>query len=119
MKRRTVLEGLAASMLSMPAVAQSRQVVLTITHGFGGHHAPMVAEITRRFMLQHPDIEVRISMTADNWDPLLQTTLRNGLVGDLPDISHQSFNYARILNDRGFAQPLDELLGGEDRKSVV
>jgi len=109
--RRALLLGAAA--LPLPALGQTgRAMVLTVTHGFGPHHAPMVTELTRRFNAEHPGIEVRSTMAADNWDLLLQVTLRNALVGDLPDVQHQALNYLRVLAARGLAQPLDALSGG-------
>src|SRR5262249_40957376 len=76
------------------------------------HLLPMITELIARFREAQPTIAVRVDGAADNWDPLLQLTLRNALIGALPDVSHQNLAYTRVYVDRGLVQPLDALAGG-------
>jgi multiple sugar transport system substrate-binding protein len=118
--RRPVLAGLAGAALGavLPRPARSaKPITLRITHGFVGIHLPMVAALVQRFMELHPDIAVEATPGGDNWDPHLQATLRAGIVNDLPDLSHQTLAYTRVLLRRGYVQPLDRFLaeaGGGD-----
>src|SRR5262249_34168098 len=110
--RRKMIAGIAAG-IAAPRLAQaqsSRRVTLRITHAFVAIHQPMVAALVRRFMELNPDIAVDAQPGGDNWDPLLQATLRSGIVGDLPDVSHQSLAYTRVFQRRGYVQPLDRFI---------
>lgn len=112
--RRQIVASAGAA-LAAPALARAqsgRRTVLTLTHAFAATHTAMVADLAKAFMEKFPSIELRPQLVGDNWEPLLQATLRNGLVGDLPDVSHQSLTFTRIFVRNGFAQPLDDLAGG-------
>lgn len=105
-RRRVLAAG--ASLAASPVVAQpARKVTLRVTHAFIGIHLPMVRELVQRFTALNPDIAVETQQAGDNWDTLLEATLRTGLIGDLPDVSHQALTYTRLLQRRGFAQPID------------
>jgi multiple sugar transport system substrate-binding protein len=118
-----MIAGIAAA-LAAPRLARAqsaRRITLRITHGFIAIHQPMVAALVRRFMELNPDIAVEAQPGGDNWDPHLQATLRSGLIGDLPDLSHQTLAYTRVLQRRGFVQPLDGFIaesGGVDALGV-
>src|SRR5258707_843895 len=112
LSRRRMIAGVAAA-LAAPAMARAqpaRRITLRITHGFIAIHQPMVAALVRRFMELNPEIAVEAQQGAENWDPHLQATLRAGIVGDLPDVSHQTLAYTRVLQRRGFVQPLDRFI---------
>jgi len=115
-RRRILAAG--ASLAASPVVAQpAREVTLRVTHAFISIHLPMVRELVQRFTALNPDIAVETQQGGDNWDTLLDATLRSGLIGDLPDVSHQSLTYTRLLQRRGFAQPIDGFVrdtGGAD-----
>lgn len=118
LSRRLYLAGVVSAAVASAARAQpSRRIKLTVSHGFIGIHLPMIAALVQRFAELHPSIDVHTQQGGDNWDPHLQSTLRAGLVGDLPDLSHQTLAYTRVLLRRGFVQPLDRFIdqaGGPD-----
>jgi multiple sugar transport system substrate-binding protein len=104
--RRQVLIG-AATALAMPAVRTSAAAPLTISisHAFPTY-PEMMAKLAAGFAERNPGYAVRYPMAAENWDPLLEATLRGALVDDLPDGTHQALSYARVLVGRGIAKPL-------------
>jgi multiple sugar transport system substrate-binding protein len=99
----------AALLPALPARAQAG-VTLTISHAFSGH-AEVLEALQAEFAAAEPDIALNYVLAGDNWEPALQTTLRNALVGNLPDAQHQALSYAQIMARRGITQPLDGLLG--------
>lgn len=111
--RRSVLSA-GAAIAALPLLPRTPRAAqqLTLSHAFGAHHQPMLDALVQRFMEAHPDLAVEAVVGGDNWSPLLQTTLRQGLVGDLPDLSHQSLTFTRLLHRNGLVQPLDPLFGG-------
>jgi len=115
--RRLVLAAGASLATSRTLAQPARRVTLRITHAFINIHLPMIRSLAERFTAKNPDIAIETQQGGDNWDTLLDATLRSGLIDDLPDVSHQSLTYTRLLQRRGFAQPIDGLFhdsGGVD-----
>ncbi|MGX1350650.1 multiple sugar transport system substrate-binding protein [Bradyrhizobium elkanii] len=77
-----------------------------------GTYQKMLGELATLFTVANPEIGIEFVAKGENWDPLLQTTLRDGLIGDLPDGTWQSLTYVPLLARRGYAQPLDLVAGG-------
>ncbi|MGY4408073.1 extracellular solute-binding protein [Bradyrhizobium sp. USDA 3315] len=77
-----------------------------------GTYQKMLGELGSRFTSANPEIVIEFVAKGENWDPLLQNTLRDGLINDLPDGTWQSLTYAPLLARRGYAQPLDSVAGG-------
>ncbi|MCP1835456.1 multiple sugar transport system substrate-binding protein [Bradyrhizobium sp. USDA 4532] len=91
--------------------AAARKLTLKISTPIGTYQK-MLGELARRFTSANPDIVIEFVAKGENWDPLLQTTLRDGLISDLPDGTWQSLTYAPLLARRGYAQPFDSVAGG-------
>ncbi|WFT96844.1 extracellular solute-binding protein [Bradyrhizobium barranii] len=109
--RRKALIGLCVAAVPAPRAASAAQRPLRISVPMGLHQK-MIEELGARFTKANPAIAVEFLGKGDNWDPLLQVTLREGLVNGLPDATWQSLAYARLLARRGYIQPLDPLAGG-------
>lgn len=78
----------------------------------------MFRSIVQVFGATHADISVDLNATSREYDDLMQTTLREALIRELPDVSFQGINQIRLLSERGIAQSLDPfaeqlLAGGE------
>lgn len=113
-KRDVLKLSATLALLIAPAKAYSAPKKITMTHCFTSANFAMLEDLVRAFQKENGEIEVDAALVGDNWSPLLQATLRAGLVGDLPDISHQGMTFTRILMKNGFAQPLDDVLGGKE-----
>jgi len=98
--------------LSLGTARAADKTTIVVTHPFTAHNGEVIEAIKNEFEKENPDIEVKLQLTGDNWEPILQATLRSGIVGDLPDVSHQSLTFTRILVDRGLVQPLNAISGG-------
>ncbi|MBZ9603025.1 extracellular solute-binding protein [Phyllobacterium chamaecytisi] len=58
-------------------------------------------------------MSIKFVADGDNWDPLLNNTIRASLVNSLPDASWQVVTYAAILANRKIAQPLNQFFGND------
>lgn len=110
--RRDILTaGISLAALSSPHAAIAAKLKLKISTWIGPYQN-MLHELGVQFTSANPDIAIEFIAKGDNWEPLLQTTLRDGLINDLADGTWQSLTYAPLLARRGYAQPLDPLAGG-------
>ncbi|WP_321896914.1 extracellular solute-binding protein [Burkholderia cepacia] len=115
MNRRSFLVSSAAAVgaLALPSVRAraASSLQLSVSHG-EPTYVDMLNALGTAFHADHQDVQAKFVADGDNWDPLLQNTLRESIVGALPDITWQSLTYAPILAKRGIAQPLNEVAGG-------
>ncbi|SFT84525.1 extracellular solute-binding protein [Paraburkholderia aspalathi] len=115
--RRSFLMSSAAAVaaLALPPVRAeaASSVQLSIGHG-EPLYLDMLNALGAAFHAEHPDLIAKFVTDGDDWDPLLQNTLRESIVGALPDITWQSLTYASILSKRGIAQPLNGVAGDVD-----
>ncbi|MET3973336.1 extracellular solute-binding protein [Bradyrhizobium sp. S3.5.5] len=110
--RRKVLLAAAGAIgsLAVPAIVRAATTKLTISHGAPAY-LKMLAELGQQFSAKYSGVRVDFIAGGENWDPLLQSTLRSALVGDLPDATWQFLTYAGILAKRGISQPMDAFTG--------
>lgn len=108
--RHLRLAWLTAVMMSVASPAWAEAVTLEVSHALQGFPA-LVDGLKVEFERAHPDIRLRMIAGRDEWDALLQDTLRTATAGDLPDVSHQSLNHLQILVRRELVQQLDPFLG--------
>ncbi|MDQ7251058.1 extracellular solute-binding protein [Dongia sedimenti] len=108
--RRKLLLATAAGFMAAPTILARAddKVTLRVTHG-APTYLKMLGALKDAFNAQDPNLAVEFVTDGDNWDPLLQNTLREAVVGDLPDGTWQSITYAPLLARRGLAQPLTAL----------
>ncbi|MDQ0469535.1 extracellular solute-binding protein [Labrys wisconsinensis] len=113
--RRSLLIGSACAVgaLAAPMRIAAAAAVTTIRISVYAGYETMLGDLAARFSAIRPDIAVDYVVRGDNWDPLLQMTLRDSLVGGLPDGTWQYLTYAPLLARRGIVQPLDPLFGGD------
>ncbi|WP_082847955.1 extracellular solute-binding protein [Bradyrhizobium sp. DOA9] len=109
--RRKAIIGLCAAAMPTGRAASVTQTRLRISAPIGIHQK-MLGELASRFTRLNPAITIEFVGKGDNWDPLLQVTLREGLVNGLPDATWQSLTYAPLLARRRYLQSLDALAGG-------
>jgi multiple sugar transport system substrate-binding protein len=73
----------------------------------------MFEDLRREFQARHPGIAVELTVSARNQDDQVQGTLRDALIGELPDVSFQGLNYLRLLQRRRIAVPLNQLISND------
>lgn len=102
----TVLTVLGAAGRSSYAAGNDMQFGTVSSASLKGINGTAEQEFEARF----PSIEVRQVPLGDNWEPAIQTLLRQAIVGDKPHFVQQALNYTKLLTSRKLAQPLDEFI---------
>lgn len=114
LNRRSFLvkTAVASSVFACPAVVARAQSKTSITVSHGIPNFPdLISALTKGFAEKHPDIRLELIAGGDNWNPLLQSTLRDAVANNLPDATWQNLTYANILASRNIIVPLDDLFG--------
>ena len=65
------------------------------------------------FYEQHPNIEVKIRATYENYEDGTNTILREAVAGNLPDVTMQGLNRQAILVEKGIAKSLEPFIANE------
>ncbi|UVK35510.1 extracellular solute-binding protein (plasmid) [Mesorhizobium sp. AR10] len=98
-----------ASLISSPSFAETTLRVTAAPAGW----LPMFQEIVTRFEGQYPDISVDIQANIRNFEALTEQTLREAIVGDLPDLSITGSNQILPLVERQLAVDLSPFIDGD------
>ncbi|PBB51877.1 extracellular solute-binding protein [Mesorhizobium sp. AA22] len=72
--------------------------------------AEMFQNLVKAFEVENPDVKINLDLTQRDQTDAIQSVLRKGLVGQLPDISFQSFNYLKLLDDQGYVAPVGDFI---------
>ncbi|WP_413993260.1 extracellular solute-binding protein [Labrys okinawensis] len=115
-RRKLLVNGVISSaVLVTPAVLRAAQkTTVTISHGNPTYQA-LLSELTTQFGNDNPSMAIKFVADGDNWDPLLNNTIRASIVNSLPDGSWQALTYAGILANRKIAQPLNQFFGNDTK----
>lgn len=69
---------------------------------------PTFEQLSREFQRRYPGIRVELMVSARDQLNQIQNTLRQALIGDVPDVSFQGTNFLRLLKARRIAVPLND-----------
>lgn len=105
--RRSLLA--AAAAFTPGATLGQTRLILTASHGLQGWTA-LRDRLSAALASAHPNLALTWQPGSDDWDVTLQSTLRQGIVDALPDLSHQALNNVRVLAERGLVVPLDPFI---------
>ncbi|ATU95244.1 extracellular solute-binding protein [Phyllobacterium zundukense] len=118
--RRIFAKALAAGLITVPAFsllcsteALAETITLKISHSWP-NRTEFLQRMQAAFNGSHKDVQIEYVSGGDNWQPLFQSTLRDSLVGQLPDVTHQLINYTGLYSEKGIVQPIDTIPGGQD-----
>ncbi|WP_024510009.1 extracellular solute-binding protein [Bradyrhizobium sp. ARR65] len=70
----------------------------------------MFDQLITRYDQVHPAMKAAIRETNPDQIAQMQSTLRQALINDLPDVSFQGFAYLATLKEQGVIQPIKELV---------
>lgn len=98
---------LACAGLIVPAHAQQMTLQVDTTPSI---FADMFKELVTTFEKENPNIQVEIDTSQRDQTDSIQRTMRQAIVGQLPDLSFQGFNYLKLLADNGHLIPLDDMI---------
>ncbi|MDW9527910.1 extracellular solute-binding protein [Sinorhizobium meliloti] len=117
--RRVFAKIVAVGLATAPAVsvlsateASAETITLKISHAWP-NRTEFLDKMQASFNATHDDVQIEYVASGDNWQPLFQSTLRDLLVGQLPDITHQLINYTGLFTAKSIAQPIDAIPGGQ------
>lgn len=113
-RRQLIITGAAAALAAPTVLRAEEKLTITISHGAPTYQA-LLTELTGQFAVENPSMAVKFVADGDNWDPLLNSTLRASVVGALPDGTWQSLTYAGILANRKIAQPVNQFFGNDTK----
>jgi multiple sugar transport system substrate-binding protein len=115
--RRAFIVGTAAALsgFTRSSHAQAATVRVSATPSIFRN---MFEELRRQFQAKHPGIAVELTVSARNQDDQIQGTLRDALIGELPDVSFEGLNYLRLLQRRRIAMPLNQLIENDPQWNV-
>lgn len=99
----------SAGMTAFPDRALSEEPAVEVSIP-RGTPARVTDDMANRFAAANPGLSVNYQLGSEEWTGLLQETLRGAVVGELPDVSHQSLNHVRVLVDQGLVVPLDPFI---------
>jgi multiple sugar transport system substrate-binding protein len=74
---------------------------------------PMFESFAKDFEAAHPDIKISLEVPAGDQEDMIQDLLRKSLVGNVPDVTFQGYNFIQTVVARDLAQPLDDLIAAD------
>ncbi|CAH1660898.1 extracellular solute-binding protein [Chelatococcus asaccharovorans] len=71
---------------------------------------PMFESFARNFEAQNPGVKISLDIPAGDQEDMIQDLLRKSLIGNVPDVTFQGYNFIRTVVSRQLAQPLDAII---------
>ena len=105
--RSAAVSGLAFLSLAGHAAGQTITLDVTATPSI---FTTMFEGFAAAFETENPDIRINLDTSQRDGNDLLQATLRQALVDQLPDVTFQYTNYLRTLAEAGITVPLDDFV---------
>lgn len=104
-----------AMALALTATAAVAEDMVTIEFGYPYSHLFDVTyeAMMPAFKAAHPNIEVKMRATYEDYEDGTNTILREAVAGNLPDVTMQGLNRQQILVDKGIAQSLSPFIAEE------
>ena len=97
---------------SLPALAQD-SVTIDFVYPYSSLFDVTYEAIMPAFKAAHPNININIRASYEEYEDASNTILREAVSGDLPDVTMQGLNRQQILVDRGIAQSLEPFIAKE------
>jgi len=104
-----------AMALALTATAAFAEDTVTIEFGYPYSHLFDVTyeAMMPAFKAAHPNIDVKMRATYEDYEDGTNTILRESVAGTLPDVTMQGLNRQQILVDKGIAQSLEPFIANE------
>lgn len=101
---------IAIAALIMPARADMITIKVDATPSI---FAGLFNELKSKFEAEHAEIRLELDTSQRDQTDMIQRTMRQAIVGGLPDVSMQGFNYLKMLADGGHIQAVDSLISAD------
>ena len=104
-----------AMALALTATAAYAEDTVTIEFAYPYSHLFDVTyeAMMPAFKAAHPNIEVKMRATYEDYEDGTNTVLREAVSGNLPDVTMQGLNRQQILVDKGIAKSLEPFIAKE------
>jgi multiple sugar transport system substrate-binding protein len=109
LSRRSFIAGAGAVVVAATTPGCARTEALRVSATPSIFRA-MFERLTYEFRAAHPDIHIELTVSTRGQDDQIQATLRQALIGDLPDVSFEGLPYLPVLQSRRIAVSLDDLI---------
>ena len=103
----------AAGSLSAGAMADE-PIVIEFAYPYSHLFDVTYEKILPKFNELHPNIEVRMRATYEDYEDGTNTILREAVAGELPDVTMQGLNRQAILVEKGIAHSLEPWIEREE-----
>ena len=107
-----MIAGALALGLQPRARAVSRNITLRV-NATPSIFKPTFERLRDEFVSRHPGVAIDLRTTARDQEDQVQATLRQALIGELPDVSFEGMKYLRMLQRRQIVAPLTQLIAGD------
>lgn len=110
MKLKTIFYALTCLTLAVP---QAYSADITVKVLYQGNHPEIYEPLAQAFMAKQSNIALDLIRGDGNYEGIMQTLLRNKIVGDVPDVSFLGFDFMRMTADTGAGVPLNSFIANE------
>ncbi|MDO1585513.1 ABC transporter substrate-binding protein [Rhizobium oryzicola] len=104
---------LTATALSLMASTALAETTITVQYAYPELFDTTQNEMVKAFEMKHPDIKVEFRSAYKDYEDAAQRVLREGITGNVPDVTFQGLNRVRVLADKGIAVALDDFIAAE------
>ncbi len=112
MFRSTLTAAVLTAVTAAGAIAEDT-VTIEFAYPYSATFDVTYDAIMPKFKEKHPNIEVKIRASYENYEDGTNTILREAVSGNLPDVTMQGLNRQAILVDKGIAKSLEPFIAKE------
>ena len=109
---KTLITAMALAWAASTAAASDR-IVVEFAYPYSHLFDVTYEKILPKFHERHPDIEIRMRATYEDYEEGTNTILREAVAGALPDVTMQGLNRQAILVEKGIAKSLEPYIARE------
>jgi multiple sugar transport system substrate-binding protein len=110
--RRSIIASALALGLQQRPHASTGNVTLRV-NATPSIFKPTFEKLREEFVRRRPDIGIELRISSRDQEDQVQATLRQALIGDLPDVSFEGIKYLRMLQRRRIGVPLTQLIASD------
>lgn len=108
--KKTLIASAVMGLMAFGA-AQAAEVEVRLHYAHPNLWKTVQEKISQAFMAENPGIKIKLDAPAKTYADGAQQLLRDSVAKNLPDIAYVGLNRWRILEARGLAVELDDLIG--------
>ena len=108
-----VLTSVAVVLQAASLMASATTTELVVDYPYPGIFKNLQEELASRFIKANPDISIKFSAPATDYEQANQRVLLQSVTGQTPDITFQGLNRQRVLIDKGIPVDLTPFIAGD------